>query len=63
MKKRMLFSMCLLAFTLMATGCPYFTNAAHTRAHSRAIDNDMVEIHQFMDRHFWSYDWQDPYAY
>ncbi len=59
--KKIAITFLLMLIAFMAGGCPFFMDAAHTRAHKRAINRDMVEIHQFTDRHFWSYDWEDPY--
>jgi len=52
----------LLLTAFMAMGCPFLMSSDHTRAHAKAMNHNMIEIHKFMDRHFWMYDWQDPYV-
>ena len=59
--KKFLLIVLLIAVMFIAVGCPFLISSQHTRAHAKAANNNMVEIHQFLDKHFWLYDWEDPY--
>lgn len=61
MGKKVVLALLLVATACLMTGCPFFVSSAHSRAHAKAIDRNLVEIHQFFDRHFWLYDWDSPY--
>lgn len=39
-------------------GCTF--NAEHNRAHWESFKRDTREAHQFVDRTFFNYDWDDP---
>lgn len=60
--KKILTVVLLIAIAFLAVGCPFLISSAHTRAHAKAMNNNVIEIHEFMDRHFWLYDWEDPYV-
>ena len=61
MGQKLIFVFLLIAMAVLLTGCPFFVSSAHTRHHSNAIHKNMVEIHAFLDRHFWLNDWEDPH--
>lgn len=60
MKKIYIFLL-LVSSAFIFVGCPFHGSPEHRRAHRKAIHNDYVEIHKFIDRHFWNYDWDNPY--
>ena len=61
--KKIALSLLLVVIAFTVGGCPFFTTPEHRRAHRRAIDRNMEEIHRFTDRYFWDYDWEDPNNY
>ena len=60
--KKIIVILLLLAMAFMIMGCPFIISSSHTRSHTKAMNVHAVQIHQFIDRHFWLYDWQDPYV-
>ena len=62
MEKKWIVSLLLIAVAFAMVGCPFLMGSAHTKAHTKAMNTNMIEIHQFLDRHFWLYDWDDPYV-
>ncbi|NUM34820.1 MAG: hypothetical protein HUU50_09760 [Candidatus Brocadiae bacterium] len=60
--KKFLLVLLLVLTVFMAMGCPFIVNSGHTKAHAKAMNYNVIQIHKFMDRHFWLYDWEDPYV-
>ena len=62
MKKTLITALLLIAVAFLAAGCPFIISSEHTRAHAKAMNYHLIEMHKFVDRHFWLYDWEDPYV-
>lgn len=60
--KKLIFILLLIALALCLVGCPFTVDENHTQNHANVIDYNATEIHKFMDRYFWMYDWEDPYV-
>lgn len=43
-----------------AIGC-LSSDHRHNRRHMWAFDRDIENLHRTTDRHFFNYDWDDPY--
>jgi hypothetical protein len=63
MRKKIVLFVSSLMLIACLTGCPYVVSAEHTRQHEKVMSKKFTEIHKFIDKHFWLYDWEDPYAY
>ncbi len=60
--KKLFLILVLIALAFTIIGCPFWVSPEHSQAHAKAIDIHGTEIHKFVDRHFWLYDWEDPYV-
>lgn len=63
MKKKLLAFAVLAMLACCLMGCPYLFGSEHTEKHERVMYRHAVQIHKFLDKHFWLYDWDDPHAY
>ena len=60
MFKKFMLAAVLLMMALSTIGC-LSTDQRHNRRHMWAIDRDIESLHRTTDRHFFNYDWDDPY--
>jgi hypothetical protein len=57
------FMLCAILFTLSLAsfvGC-LSSDHRHNRRHMWALDHDLEMLHRTTDRHFFNFDWDDPY--
>ncbi len=53
------FFILLLGAFLFSIGC---SSAEHRRVHRASMQKDFQNMHKFVDRYFWDYDWDtDPH--
>lgn len=60
MLKKVIALSLLAGLTLMTVSC-FTPEDRHNRSHLRSFEGDWARIHETLDRHFFNYDWDDPY--
>lgn len=59
--KKVILGIMLLLITFTMIGCPCLQDEAHGNAHMRVVKRNLNEIHRFIDRNVFNYDWESPY--
>lgn len=59
--KKVILGIMLLAITFTMLGCPFIQDEAHRDGHIRVVKRNLNEIHRFIDRNIFNYDWESPY--
>lgn len=60
MIRKLVLLFALISLVLGSMGC-LSSDHRHNRRHMWAIDRDIEMLHKTTDRHFFNYDWDDPY--
>ena len=60
MLKRWILCLAFAALIFGSVGC-LSSDHRHNRRHMWALDHDLEMLHRTTDRHFFNFDWDDPY--